>query len=142
MSGDELPKTNAEIVKLAEYARDRPPERKLDDDALTFVSYLLTHGFGRLRVRNVVKPVWPEAAAHIKLKGADACRAILSVFEDRVLFCEMLETCVKKRHIGDFEHIELLEEWDALHFPSQLPAPIRERALRRHRFAIGESDEP
>jgi hypothetical protein len=143
MSNDlnDLPRTNDEIVELAKYTRDRAPDRKLPDQANLFVSYLLEHGFGRLRVRNVLMPVWPEAAELIKVGGGDACRLLMGIMEGRNGYLEMLEDMAKKGLLHENDVQPLLEEWDALHFPNQLPAPVRERALKRHRFAIGESDD-
>lgn len=145
MSNDlnDLPKTNAEIVELAKYTRDRAPDRKLPDTPQLFVSYLITHGFGRLRVRNLLRDVWPEAAKSIELHGKELHRATmlmlpLSTRHDAMRY---LNGVVADRELSEDDAAWLLEEWDALHFPNQLPAPVRERALKRHRFAIGESDE-
>jgi hypothetical protein len=136
---NDLPKTNAEIVKLAEYARDRALDSKLPDAPQLFASYLLTHGFGRLRLRNVLLPLWKEAAECIELFGEDLHRATMLMIDHKTRL-GALNYLTATTDLTEASAGYLLEEWDALHFPNQLPAPIRERALKRHRFAIGESD--
>jgi hypothetical protein len=144
MSNDlnDLPKTNAEIVELAKYTRDRAPDRKLPDTPQLFVGYLITHGFGRLRVRNVLASVWKEASDTVVLTGEDLHRATMIAcdFKGRQSAISYLNGAVRELGLADESAALLMQEWDALHFPNQLPAPVRERALKRHRFAIGESD--
>lgn len=137
---NDLPKTNAEIVELAKYAKEA---WKADPKAHeTFVGYLIGHGFGRLRVRNVLRDVWIEAAKCIELRGDDLHRAtmLLLPLSTRHDAMRYLNGVVGDRELGEAEAELLLEEWDALHFPNQLPAPVRERALKRHNFAIGAAD--
>jgi hypothetical protein len=140
--GDDLPKTNAEIVELAKYTRDRAPDAKLPDTPQLFVGYLIQGGIGRLRLRSLLLPVWKEAAEGIELLGEDLHRATMLMVGHKTRNGVMgfLDCAVHARDLDEVAAGLLLEEWDALHFPNQLPAPVRERALKRHRFAIGESD--
>jgi hypothetical protein len=136
---DRLPQSNAEIVELAKYCKFK---WTTPDAHQMFVSYLITHGFGRLRVRNVLMPVWEEAAKCVELQGEELHRATMLMTAHRTRYGVMgfLDCAVHTRELSEASAELLLEEWDALHFPNQLPEPVRERALRRHRFAIGESD--
>lgn len=131
-SSNDLPKTNAEIVELAKWMKEHRAAEP--DNPQIFVSYMLTHGFGRLRLRNVLMPVWPEAAEIIKVAGADAYRVMMPILDQRTSFIDALTDGARKGLLLDYDFDPLLQEWDALHFPKQLP----ERALKRHRFAIGQ----
>ncbi|HKY40679.1 MAG TPA: hypothetical protein VJN18_32310 [Polyangiaceae bacterium] len=137
---DDLPKTNAQIVELARYCKEK---WKDDPEAhQTFVGYLIGHGFGRLRVRNVLRDVWIEASKCVELRGEELHRAtmLLLPLNTRHDAMRYLNGVVADREPSDAEAAVLLEEWDALRFPNQLPAPVRERALKRHNFAIGAAD--
>jgi hypothetical protein len=137
---NDLPKTNA-----AEYARERARDSKSPDAPQLFASYLIEHGFGRLRIHNVLKPVWPEAASRVEITGEDAYRAIMLAWPgkaDRKGIIALLDGGRQMLRLSDASFVDLLDEWDALNFPNQIPETDRERALKRHRFAIGESDSP
>jgi hypothetical protein len=134
---DRLPESNAEIVELASWVKDN---RQEPDAHQLFVSYLIAHGFGRLRLRNVLMPVWKEAAESIEISGEDANRGIMLLLArtSRQGIINFLEGAATVGELPAASVPLLLEEWDALHFPAQLPEPVRERALKRHRHAIGE----
>lgn len=135
----EDPTSAEEVIQLAKWARSRkdPPY-----EPEVFVSYLVSQcGANRLPLKNLLLPIWPEAAAFIEgITPEEMHRFVMMLMPrgetTRLAVIAMLEGAAKARELHPSSVEPLLEEFDALTTPKQLPDAIRERAYWRNRRAL------
>lgn len=147
MPESDLP-THEQIRKMADELREMHKSRGLEPDVNAIVAALI-HGdlTPPLLVREALKTHWPEAAKSIYLDELDTWRSMFFMsgaynYRPRVIYrCEALVREWAERDeceacpYGKEEAAWLLDEWDAIHFPRQVPEPRRVAALARLRRA-------
>lgn len=138
----EDPTTASEVIALMKYVRESGHFAGGETVGMTkewtFTSYLVSQcGANPVALKKLIEPLWPEAARLIEVTRHQALRGVLERYgNNRRDVVNHLEALWKH---GEFEQNftdQILEEWDARHFPSQVPEAIRERALWRHRRAM------
>jgi hypothetical protein len=142
----ELP-THEQIRKMADELREMHKSRGLEPDADAIVAALIHGGLTPpLLVRDALKTHWPAASEAVYISTIDAHRALVMplTHRDRVAtICDDTAAAVVEECEDDGEQCRpawaiaesLLDEWDAVHFPRQVPEPRRVAALARLRRA-------
>jgi hypothetical protein len=135
---DAIPQTPEQVLELVEWYRKKDPS--LPDPDI-FVSYLISEcGANPLGLRLLLWKVWQEAAEKVEVSAADVHRHITGIWAaqgfDRRQFLYFLERAAKADEIHPTAVDMLLEEFDALKTPQQVPEVRRAIALERNRKGL------
>lgn len=135
---DAIPQTPEQVLELVEWYRKKDPS--LPDPDI-FVSYLISEcGANRLPLKKLLLEHWHAAGLLVEGITAEAMhRDLIELLPvhggTRRVVVAMLEGAAKQGELHPMHVEPLLEEWDARHFPNQIPEGIRKRAIRRYERA-------
>lgn len=132
------PRDEEDVRDLVEWYTKKPPkDGDPPHDPRTFVSYLYSQAGAQLGpLKKLLAEIYPAAALCIELPSLAQAGADTADIDERTSLLAMLEDRTRAGTLAESDARMVIEEWDALHFPSQVPEAIRERALWRHRRAL------